>query len=71
MKEEGRSLQVTSPLSWYFIIDLHYLQVGDSGPALVMLSNSSKLASDVKKDVEKAGVKGVNDGLTHLMGVNY
>ena len=59
LEEEGRNLQVTSLLTWYFF-NLHHLQVGDSGPALVMVCNSSRLASDVKRDVAKAGVdKGV------------
>ena len=54
LEMEGYSLQVckTDQLS---LLTLTTLQVGSSGPALVLVNNTSNPVTDVKRDLARAG----------------
>ena len=59
--------EIMSGLQSLLTMEGQHLEVGDSGPALVLVNNSSRLGSDVKRDVAKAGRAEVDFSLLCLL----
>ena len=60
-------IEIMSGLQSLLTMEGQQLEVGDSGPALVLVNNSSRLGSDVKRDVAKAGRAEVDFSLLCLL----